>query len=130
MVAYSYLSNLAQSIRICWNSFYSIEAQAIKFRKSSHATFKMDDCNDSHTPTCMFDNKTNLLPSTPHGSARPIRCLEIPAKALQTSSKLILFRRNGQHMESYPSCHISEIGKLRDLLDEEFRIFFSNFIQL
>ena len=130
MVAYSYLSNLAQSIHICWNLFYSIEAQAIKFRKFGHATFKMDNCNDSHIPTCMLDNKTNLLPSTPHGSAQRTRCLEVPAKALQTSLKSILFHRNGQHMKSCPYCHISEIGKLRDLLDEQFRIFFSNFIQL
>lgn len=93
MMAYSYLSNLAQSIHIFWSWFYSIEAQAIKFRKSSLATFKMDNCNDRHIPTCMLDNMTNLLPSTPHGSAWLKRCLEVPAKALQTSSKSILFRQ-------------------------------------
>jgi hypothetical protein len=38
-----------------------LESQDIKFDLSNHATFKMDECEDNHIPTCMLDNKANPM---------------------------------------------------------------------
>lgn len=61
-----------------------------KFNKSStHATYKMDECDDIHIPTCMLLHQGDLShsyvgPQTPHRSAQPKR-REIPSKGLPST---------------------------------------------
>ena len=75
----------------------------MNFNQSSHATFKMGECEDKHIPTCMLDNKANLLshsmPPTPHGSAWPKIGLRILAKASPKYANSILLHQNGSYMK-------------------------------
>lgn len=53
-------------------------------------------------------------PSTPHGSARPSRCLKILVKAsLMSTNSILLLRRNGRHMRSV---HLTIIDKLINII--------------
>ena len=72
--------------------------QDIKLSESTHATFKMGKCEESQIPTCMLDNKANLLfiscLPVPLGSAWPTRCSTILAKNLLMSANSNLLRQN------------------------------------
>lgn len=80
----------------------------MKINRSSHATFKMDKCEDGHTPTCNLDNKENLLSHmlAPYSTWKcfAIRMLiKTLTKPLPISVNFILLCRNNRHMEVCPN---------------------------
>ena len=96
--------------KLCTNFFIKfgfipnfLASEDMNFNQSSHATFKMGECEDKHIPTCMLDNKANLLshsmPPTPHGSAWPKIGLRILAKASPKYANSILLHQNGSYMK-------------------------------
>lgn len=109
MMTCSYYSVFVWSFHFLRVIFSLLKYQDVYFKKSNHAPFKMNKCNDNHIPTRIWQQIKSIITicSPPYSTWKCSveKMLGILAKSLPICVKSISVSWNGRHTKECPWVH-------------------------